>query len=87
MEQRVTPAERSMRARIAAYSLHAKRDPRETTAPARAAFLARFERQVDPDGTLPDAERRAEAARKAHFTKLALRSSQARRSRAARPKS
>jgi len=87
MERRVTPAERSMRARIAAYSLHAKRDPRETTAPARAAFLARFEHQVDPDGSLPDAERRrrAEAARKAHFTKLALRSAQARRARATRP--
>lgn len=83
----MTPAERSMRARIAAYSLHAKRDPRETTAPARAAFLARFEHQVDPDGSLPDAERRrrAEAARKAHFTKLALRSAQARRARATRP--
>ena len=80
----MTPAERSMRARIAAYSLHAQRDARETTAPARAAFLARFEHMVDPDGVLPEPERtrRATAARKAHFARLALRSAQARRSRA-----
>lgn len=45
------------------------------------AFAARFERQVDPNGVLPPAERarRAEAARRAYFTELALRSSQARR--------
>lgn len=46
--------------------LHAQRDARETTAPARAAFLARFEHMVDPDGVLPEPERqrRAMAARK-----------------------
>ena len=81
----MTPAERALRARMAAYSLHAKRNARETTAPARAAFLDRFHRMVDPEGTLPEAERqrRAAAARKAYFTGLALRSAQARRSRAA----
>lgn len=70
-----------MRARMAAHMLHAKRDPRETTAKAREAFLGRFERAVDPDGTLPPAERqrRAEAARKAYFTGLAYKSSRARR--------
>ncbi len=80
----MTPSERALRARMAAYSLHAKRDARETTAAARAAFLDRFDRMVDPDGTLPEAERqrRAAAARKAYFTGLALRSAQARRSRA-----
>jgi hypothetical protein len=42
------------------------------TAPARAAFLARFEREVDPDGTLDPAERerRATEARTAHFARL-----------------
>ena len=45
----MTPAERSLRARMAAYRLHATHDPKETTAAARAAFLARFEREVDPD--------------------------------------
>lgn len=71
----------ALRGRIGAYTLHATHDPRETTKPARAAFLARFEREVDPDGKLPPAERlrRAGYARKAYFTRLALRSAQARR--------
>ncbi len=70
----LTPAQRSLRARIAAYALHATHDPRVTTRPARDAFMARFERQVDPDGTLPGHERRrrAEAAKKAYFNALAL---------------
>jgi hypothetical protein len=56
-------------------------DPREYTAKARATFLRRFEDEVDPDRELPEPERlrRAEAARKAYFTKLALKSAQARR--------
>ncbi|HUQ63092.1 MAG TPA: hypothetical protein VM121_05020 [Acidimicrobiales bacterium] len=76
-------AQRSLRARMAAYCLHAQRDPVETTAAARSAFLARFERQVDPNNQLPAAERRrrADAARKAHFIKLALRSAEVRRRR------
>jgi hypothetical protein len=66
---------------MAAYRLHATHDPRETTRKAREAFAERFEREVDPDGVLPPAERarRAEAARRAYFTGLALRSSRARR--------
>jgi hypothetical protein len=50
------------------------------TKPARAAFLARFEREVDSESKLSPAERarRAEAARKAYFIRLALRSSQVR---------
>ncbi len=81
----LNPSERVLRARLAAYTLHAKYDPRETTAPALAASLDRFARQVDPEGTLPQHERtrRAEAARKAYFTRLALKSAQARRSRSA----
>lgn len=40
-----------------------------------------FEREVDPDGTLPPVERgkRAESARRAHYLRLALRSARARR--------
>lgn len=77
----LTPQERVLRARLGAYRLHAVHDPKETTRKAREAFAARFERQVDPNGVLPPAERarRAEAARRAYFTELALRSSQARR--------
>ena len=81
----MTPTERVLRARIAAYVLHSTRDSREVTAPARRAFLNRFEREVDPDRVLSIAERarRAQAARKAYFTRLALKSAQARRRRAA----
>lgn len=72
-----------MRARLAAHVLHSRTDSREVTKAARAAgpaSLTFFEKQVDPDGKLTEAERtrRAESARKAHFTRLALRSAQAR---------
>ncbi len=79
----LTPAERSLWARAAAYRLHSLYDSRELTANARAAFQDRFASQVDPDGTLPEAERqrRAECARKAYYTALAAKSARARRSR------
>jgi hypothetical protein len=62
--------------------LHAKvNDPAAHTAPARAAFLDKFDREVDPDGVLKpeDRARRSAHARKAYFTRLALKSAQARR--------
>jgi hypothetical protein len=76
----------SLLGRIGAHTLHAHHDPRETTAPARHAFLDRFEREADPDGVLPPEERarRARHLRAAYFTRLALRSAQARRQRARR---
>jgi hypothetical protein len=45
------------------------------TRPAREAFLRRFEREVDPDGTLPPDEhhRRAEHAKRAYMLRLAKR--------------
>jgi hypothetical protein len=48
-------------------------DGAAATSPARAAFLARFERQVDPDGVLSPDERRTRAARalRAHMIRLA----------------
>jgi hypothetical protein len=76
------PSERRLRGQIAANSRWATvADRTAATAPARAAFLDRFERQVDPDGLLPPDERarRAESARKAHFGRLALASARARR--------
>lgn len=51
------PAARSLRGRIGAYRLHATHDARVTSAPGRAAFLARFEREINPDGSLPAPER------------------------------
>ncbi len=70
----------ALRGRIGAYRLHATHDPRVTTANARAAFLARFEDEVDPDRELPEGERlrRAQAARKAYFAALAYKSAVAR---------
>ena len=80
----LTPQERTLRAKIGAFSLHA--EGKTNTLPARTAFLSRFETQVDPQNTLPIAERqrRAECARHAYFLKLALKSAQARRRRAAK---
>jgi hypothetical protein len=80
-EQGLSPAERSLRARLAAHAMHARHDALETTTAARAAFLARFEAEVDPDGLLSPEERRrrAEHARSAYFTRLALASAKARR--------
>jgi hypothetical protein len=77
-----TPQERSLAARIASHASWANTtDPAARTAPARKALLDRFEREVDPDGTLPPAERarRAEHAKKVYFTRLALASAKARR--------
>jgi hypothetical protein len=82
----LTPEQRSLRARTGAYALHARHDPRATTKAGRDVFLGRFEQQVDPDRTLSAEERakRALAARRAYFSKLALASSRARRARASR---
>jgi hypothetical protein len=69
------------RARLGAFAQHAAYDTRETTRAAREAFARRFEREVDPDGVLPAPERarRAEAAKRAHFQRMALLSAKARR--------
>lgn len=80
----VPKSERSLIASVAAHSRWAHEPDRAAaTAAARAGLMARFEREVDPDGTLPPDERhrRAESLRKAHFQRLALRSAQARRAR------
>lgn len=77
----LTPDQRRLRASAAAHTRWSKEpDYRAATQPARDGLLARFEREVDPDGTMPDAERirRATQLRKAHMQKLALKSSQAR---------
>jgi hypothetical protein len=80
MSNGLTPAQRTLRAQVAAHALHAQRDSRQHTAAARGAFLSKFEREVDPLGELSAEERsrRALHARKAYFRRLALRSSRAR---------
>ena len=78
--QSLTPEQRTLRARLGARAMHARHDPRQTTAAGRAAFLSRFEREVDPDYVLEPAERqrRAGQALQAHMSRLALASSKAR---------
>ena len=73
----LSPAQRTMRARIAAHKLHATHDSRKLTENGRRKFMNRFLDEVDPDRTLPKAERerRAGHARSAYFAQLALRRS------------
>ena len=84
VSRRTDAAERARRvqqARMAAHVLHARvSDPVAHTLAARTAFLSRFDREVDPHGVLAPEERakRAEHAKKAYFTRLALASSKAR---------
>ncbi len=70
---------------IAAHSGWAKRDAREGTAAARQGFLRRFEHQVDPEGVLPEHERkrRAHHAMQAHMLRLAKKADVARKRNAA----
>lgn len=76
----LSPTERTLRAKLAAHSKWANTDPVEGTAAARAAFLDRFEQQVDPAITDPaERARRAEHLRKAYMAKLALASAKARK--------
>jgi hypothetical protein len=76
---------RSLAARIGAHALHSQYDSRELTAAGRAKFLQRFLDEVDPERILPEAERlrRAEHAKSAYFTRLALASQKARARRKA----
>jgi len=76
----LTPAQRTLRARIAAETMHAQ--GKTNTSKARKGFMKRFEVEVDPNGVLSPAERakRADHALKAHMAKLALASATARRS-------
>lgn len=78
----LTPAQRSLRARVAAFALHSRGGT--STAAASRAFLARFEAAVDPDGKLTPEERarRARLALKAHMLTLSLKASRVRYRRA-----
>jgi hypothetical protein len=79
----LTPAERVLISQMAAYARWKGMGPDERragTAPARSTFMDRFDREVDPEGVLPPAERswRAERAKKAYFARLAYAASRAR---------
>jgi len=74
----LTPAERALRAQIAAHESWANTEDRPArTAKARRAFEDKFLEQAGGD------PRRAEHLRKAHYARMQLKSAQARRKRGA----
>lgn len=76
--------ERSLRAARAAHTRWLDPDAREAArVKARESMNRRFAKQVDPDNSLPPAERAklAENARKAHLLGMSLKASRARRLR------
>lgn len=80
----MTPAERSLRARMAAFAMHAKygtSGSRRLAKSGQDGLMARFEREVDPSGELPPEERRrrAEQLRRAHMARLTMLSIKAKR--------
>ena len=76
----LTPEQRSIRGAIAANDRWSREDPAENAARGQRGLIEKFRREVDPDGTLPEAERerRTQCAYRAHFQRLALASSKAR---------
>ncbi|MFD3929728.1 hypothetical protein [Streptomyces sp. NPDC058614] len=79
------PQDRSLRASLAAHTSWANTlDPASRTAKARAAANGRFEKQardLHPDATDEQIARVAEHLKSAHFRRLALASSRARRAK------
>ena len=79
--QNLSPAFTRSRARLGGLALSATRDPKKYTLAAREAFNRKFLDEVDPHHRLPrkERERRAEAARKLFFARIALKRVQSRR--------
>jgi hypothetical protein len=76
---------RALRARIAAAERWGRAADRTAqTAPARRGLRAKFERQVDPDGSLSPDERarRADHLMRAHMLRMSLIAAERRRRRA-----
>jgi hypothetical protein len=77
-----TPEERVLAARIAAAERWAHTPDRSAaTAPARSGLRAKYAREVDPDGILPEAERerRVDSLMTAHQLRMTLRAAASRR--------
>ncbi len=70
--------------RIGGLTAWSRNDVATMVGPAHRGFRARFERLVDPDGTLDPRERtvRADRARRAHMLTLAAKSAEARKQKA-----
>jgi len=84
MSLNLTPAERSLRASLAAHTRWANTSTAERRRQAdrgQAALLAKFAAEVDPGGTMTPEERDKLARNRyaAHMKRLALASSRARR--------
>lgn len=82
------PTEASQLASLASNLRWTSLTPEERTAAteaARSAFVQRWERLVDPDGTLDPADRatRAAEAKRAHYANMALKGAEVRRANAA----
>jgi hypothetical protein len=80
MRGSLSPERASALGKIGSRVSHSRHDLTELTANARQAFRDSFERQVDPDHLLEPDERarRAEALRKAHYYRMALKSAEVR---------
>lgn len=80
-----SPEDRALTARIAANERWGRTvDRTAATAPARRGMRAKFEREIDPDGTLAttqpaELERRVDQLQKAHMLRMSLAAKQARR--------
>lgn len=77
---------RRIAAQVAAHTRWAHTADRQAaTAPARTAFIERFEREVDPNNELDPVERarRADSAKKAYFLRLAAKSAAVRKAKRA----
>ena len=76
---------RSTIGKIGAAALHAQ--GKTNTGPATRAAMNRFEKQVDPDGTLSPEERakRAAQTKHLHYMQLGYKSGIARRKKAHKP--
>ena len=77
----VDPQTRRLQSQIAANTRWAQEDPGPNMIRARAGIMAKLEREADPEGILPEAERRrrAESAYKVRMQRLALKSVEARK--------
>ena len=78
----LTPTQRMLRAQAAAYERWARTPEAERQASGKrgqAGLLGRFEREIDPDGTLPPAERARQVDRlyRAHMARVRLARSKA----------
>lgn len=81
MMARTPDPKKVLAGRIGGLTSSARHTPGQMVAAAHRGTLAKFEREVDPEGVLPveERQRRATAARKAHMSRLSLLATAARR--------